>query len=211
MPKRGRGPDGQKKRWSDTKKMKTMAQEWGVSASSLKSAKSKKGSGEVDAEEVYSRQGKKDAKFAAKRAAAAEAFKGKRKSGTKEPKKKRIKLKMKDEMGDDLVELDFSDSEDEEEVEMRQKVAKSQLEASEKEAKLRLSVRILGLPFSTSAKDAKKLLARCGEITDFSYPKNDKGERKGMAVVTFDCKAAVENALEYDGRDYQEFYICMKN
>merc|ERR1712196_495857 len=99
------------------------------------------------------------------------------------------------------------EDDDEEEAQVSQKSDKMKkkidLGSSSKEASSEeLTVFVGGLPFSTSEEQIKKDFEECGEVTKFVLPKNDEGQPRGIAFITYASKAGVDAALKFDGDDY---------
>jgi len=65
-----------------------------------------------------------------------------------------------------------------------------------------LKVFVGGLPYSATEEQIKKDFGECGEITDFHMPKNEEGQPRGIAFITFATQEGLDAALKYDGDDY---------
>mmetsp|Transcript_27620 Transcript_27620/g.79339 ORF Transcript_27620/g.79339 Transcript_27620/m.79339 type:complete len:313 (+) Transcript_27620:100-1038(+) len=101
---------------------------------------------------------------------------------------------------------DDDDDDDDDEDEPPAKKAKVDSSAPKKkidnEGTQDLVVFVGGLPFSTEEEQLKKDFLECGEIEAMRMPKNDEGQSRGIAFITFKTKEGVEAALKFDGDDY---------
>lgn len=198
--KRGRDATGKKKRWSEKRKMKDKIHMPGESL--------------PERGDSGTRKKEKKNKFIAKQAEAKAArgplSKKQQLKKAHQQKKRKPKQQTVDEVGDVILEHDWNDSFDEEEQEIKEEEGRKEQLAREAAAKGKRQIFVAGIPWTADADAVKKYFMKCGEIEEFSFPKDDSDRPKGIAFITFDSETAVAKALEFDGKDYEARALCVK-
>ena len=113
--------------------------------------------------------------------------------------------------GDVIVEHDFSDSEDEEVVEIQEAEAERQRLEAAAAAKGKRRAIVVGIPWSADDDAVKRYFRRCGSVVEMSCPKKDDGRPNGLAFITFDSEAAVVKALLKDGNTWEWPTVAPRN
>lgn len=69
---------------------------------------------------------------------------------------------------------------------------------------------VKGLPYETTEDALKKHFGDCGEIENARMPKDDEGNYKGYAFITYTDKGSCQKALEFNQTDYLGRWISVK-
>lgn len=183
MAGRGRNANGEKKRWSATRK----AKDKGFSV--VKENKEKKPEAAIVAPKP---------RFVPKG----------RPKGKKSKRKKPTPVK--EETGDVIVEHDFSDSEDEETAEIIAAAVKRQKQEAAAAARGKLQIFVGGLPWTAEEEAIKKYFSKCGTIVEISCPKDSEGRQRGIAFITFENEECVAKGLLLNEKDYEARKLVVK-